>query len=160
MATDIVLKLDGIKGESPMKGHEGEIQVLSWNWSAVQSGTTNRAAGNNKGVVNMTDLKITKFIDCATVPLLTACCTGRHIRTAVLTMRKAGDDPLEFYRLKFRECMVSQYEAGQVDSDDQVVETFHLSFGKFVAEYDTQNSDGQGSGIISGGFDLTINEVI
>ena len=42
MAVDAFLKLGDLKGESPVDGHEDEIQVLSWNWGMTQAGTTHR----------------------------------------------------------------------------------------------------------------------
>ena len=35
LASDIFLKIDGVKGESQVKGHKDEIEVLSWSWGQV-----------------------------------------------------------------------------------------------------------------------------
>ena len=40
MATDYFLKLDGIDGESAQKGHENQIDLLSWTWGESNSGSS------------------------------------------------------------------------------------------------------------------------
>ena len=85
MAVDAFLKLDGVKGESVSKGHQGEIDVLSWAWGLSQSGTTHSGTGGGAGKVNVQDISFTHYVDAATPNLIQACCTGKHFASAVLT---------------------------------------------------------------------------
>jgi type VI secretion system secreted protein Hcp len=39
MAVDLFLKIDGIDGESQKKGHEKEIDIISFNFGAAQHGS-------------------------------------------------------------------------------------------------------------------------
>jgi len=87
MAVDIFLKLGDVKGESLDKTHQGEIDVLSWNWGMSQSGTMHLGTGGGGGKVAVQDLSITKYTDKATPAIITACAKGSHYPTVVLTVR-------------------------------------------------------------------------
>jgi hypothetical protein len=90
------IKFDGIDGESVDAKHAKSIDVLAWSWGMSQSGTTHTSTGGGAGKVNVQDLSLTKYIDKSSTVLMTHCATGKHIPKAVLTVRKAGDKPLEY----------------------------------------------------------------
>src|SRR5437773_201079 len=90
MAFDAFLKIDGIKGESQDDKHSGEIQLLSYTFGADQPASSKSGGGGGTGKVNMHDLAITKQVDNASPLLYKACWTGKHIASAVLSIRKAG----------------------------------------------------------------------
>lgn len=71
----IYLKVSGIPGASTEEGHAGEIDALSFNWSANHSGQK----------LEMHDALILKSIDIATPKLMTACVSGQKIPEAVIT---------------------------------------------------------------------------
>ena len=79
MAVDIILLIDGIKGETQIKEFKdkGGIDVLSWNWGMTQSGTTHMGPGGGSGKVNVSDVTFTKYLDLSTPDLLKACTSGR-----------------------------------------------------------------------------------
>ena len=43
-AVDYFLKIDGVEGEATAKGHEKEIEILSWSWGVSQSSAANASA--------------------------------------------------------------------------------------------------------------------
>ena len=45
MAVDIFLKIDDVKGESAVKGHEASMEILSWSWGMTQSGSSHTGGG-------------------------------------------------------------------------------------------------------------------
>lgn len=49
---DYFLKIDGITGESRNEKHAGEIDVLSFSWGAVQTGSTGTGGGGGAGKVS------------------------------------------------------------------------------------------------------------
>jgi type VI protein secretion system component Hcp len=49
MAVTICLKIDGVEGESSIAKHEGEIDVLSWNWGMTQSASAHISTGAGSG---------------------------------------------------------------------------------------------------------------
>jgi type VI protein secretion system component Hcp len=58
-----------IKGESKVKGHEGEIDVLAWSWGLSEAA----------GKVTLQDLSIRKSVDLASVPILRVAETSEHL---------------------------------------------------------------------------------
>ena len=71
MAVDIILMIDGIKGESQISEFKDEgIDVLSWNWGMTQSGTTHQGPGAGSGKVNVSDITFSKYLDLSTPELL------------------------------------------------------------------------------------------
>src|SRR5262245_21929107 len=100
MAVDMFLKLDKIDGESADKAHKGEIDVLAWSWGASNSGSAHMGGGAGAGKVNVQDISFTKYIDKSSPSLFLSCANGKHIPTATLVVRKAGEKPLEYLKLE------------------------------------------------------------
>jgi type VI secretion system secreted protein Hcp len=90
MAVDMFLKIDDVKGESKDSKHKDEVDVLSWSWGMSQSGTMHAGSGGGAGKVNVQDLSLTKYVDKGSPNLMMSCCSGKHYKEALLTVRKAG----------------------------------------------------------------------
>jgi len=89
-AADTFIKLADFKGDATFKGHEGEVNVLSWGWSASQ--TRNAASGMASGRAIPGDLTITKTVDGTTPLLVEAVMTGKTLPSATLTVVNAAGD--------------------------------------------------------------------
>jgi type VI secretion system secreted protein Hcp len=144
MAVDIFLQLANIEGESIDAAHEKEIDVLSWSWGMSQSGTTHLGSGGGSGKVNVQDLSITKYVDKSSPDLMKCCCNGKHIDTGKLTVRKAGEKPLEFLMIEFQELLVAAVTTGGIGSDDRMTENVTLNFREFHLTYTVQEKSGAG----------------
>jgi type VI secretion system secreted protein Hcp len=162
MAVDLFLKIDGIAGESVDKTHKGEIELESFSW-----GETNEApahpggAGSGAGRVQIQDLHFVARVNKASPTLMLACATGKHLKEAVLTARKAGKGQQEFLIFKFNDLIVSSYQTGasaQVDTPptDQV----SFNFGKIQMEYKPQQPDGTLGQSVKAGWDVQANQPI
>src|SRR5205807_72834 len=103
MSVDMFLKLDDLKGESEDYKHKNEIDVLSWSWGMSQSGTTHMGTGGGAGKVSVDDLSFTKYVDRGSPTLIISCCSGKHFKQGVLTVRKAGEMPLEYLKITMKE---------------------------------------------------------
>ena len=157
MAVDMFLKLGDIKGESQDDKHKDEIDFVSWSWGMTQSGTTHLGSGGGAGKVAVNDLHVTKFVDKASPNLHLACCTGKHYDQALRTSRKAGDKPVEYYKLTLEEVLVSSVSMGGQGSDDRLTENVTLNFAKFKSEYTPQKPDGSGDAAVEGTFHIAKN---
>ena len=158
MAVDIFLPLDKIKGESVDDKFAGEIDVLQWSWGMSQSGTTHLGPGGGAGKVNVRDMTLTKYVDMATHELLKACASGTHIANGFLVVRKAGNVPLEYFRIDMTDIMVSSYETGgSGDGQDRIMETVSLNFAKYEVTYSSQKADGSKGPEGKAGFDIAKN---
>jgi type VI secretion system secreted protein Hcp len=148
MAVDMFIKIDTIKGESKDSTHKEEIELLSFSWGVTQSGTTHSGEGGGAGKVNVQDLLFTKYIDSASPNLLKASCKGTHFKEATITMRKAGDKPLEYLKIKIKDILVSSVSTAGSNGDDRQTESIALNFGQFEYQYTPQKPDGTGGGAI------------
>src|SRR5689334_9701827 len=106
------MKLEGIKGEAKDKVHKDEIDVLAWSWGMSNSGSAHTGGGAGSGKVNVQDLSFTKYIDLSSTSLMLSCATGKHIPTATLVVRKAGENPLEYLTVIMTECLITAVSTG------------------------------------------------
>ena len=156
MAVDMFLKLDGIKGESQDSKHKDEIHIESFSWGMSQAGTSGAGGGGGAGKVHVHDISITKFVDKSSPGLMLHCCGGKHIPNGLITVRKAGDKPLEYLKIKLQDILISGVqEAGHGGS--QLSENVTLNFAKFHVEYQEQKADGSGSPGGEMGWDVKAN---
>jgi type VI secretion system secreted protein Hcp len=146
MAVDMFIKIDGIEGESKDSAHKDEIDVLAWSWGMSQSGTTHGGGGGGAGKVNVQDLSFTMWTEKASAPLMYHCASGKHIKDATLVVRKAGEDPLEYIKIKMTDILVSTVSAGGSGGEDRLTQNVTLNFAKVEFEYQEQNAKGKAEG--------------
>jgi type VI secretion system secreted protein Hcp len=144
VAGAIFLKIDGIDGESHFDGHKGEIDVLSWSWGVSQSATTHTGGGGGSGKANVSDLSFVHSVDLASPNLLKNCFTGKHIGSALLTVRKAGGDKsLPFLTIKMSDIIISSVSDGGSDGGgERPTESVSLNFAKVEVNYKQQDEKG------------------
>ena len=142
MAVDILLKLDGVKGESKIDKHKEEIDVLSWSWGCSQSGTTHTGGGGGSGKVAVQDIHITKYLDAASSTLFRFSCNGKHVAKGTLLVRKAGENPVNYLQIDMDEIIITSVTMGGSGSEDRLTENISLNFSKFKYEYFTQEDTG------------------
>lgn len=157
MAVDMFLKIDDIKGESADKVHKGEIQVLAWSWGMSQSGTTHMGGGGGAGKVNVQDISFTKYIDSSTPTLFQNCANGKHMKLGTLVVRKAGEHPLEYLKIKMTEILITSISTGGSGGEDRLTENVTLNFAKFELAYAPQKADGTGDVAILASYDIAAN---
>ena len=145
MAVDMFLKLDGIKGESKDFKHKDEIHIESFSWGLSQTGAFGTGGGGGAGKVSVHDISVTKYVDKSSAPLMLACCNGKHIKDGLITVRKAGEKPLEYLKIKLTDVLVSSVQhAGH--GGDQLTESLTLNFSKVNVTYQEQNEKGEAQG--------------
>ena len=157
MAVDILLKIDGVEGESVIQNHEGEIDILSWSWGMSQSGTMHNGGGGGAGRVNIQDISFTKTVDKTSPNLIRACCNGEHFPEAVLLIRKAGKDPLDYFKVTMSPVLVTSVSTGGSGGDDQLTENVSLNFAKMQIGYTPQKEDGTGEAEVTLNWNIEKN---
>ena len=157
MASDYFLKIDGIDGESQDAKHKGEIDLQSFTWSEAQTGRP--VGGGGAGRVTIGDFEVTKRIDQASPRLLLAVASGQHIKSAVLTARRAGKEQQEYLTYKFNDLLVSSYKTEALAPEDPV-DQISFNFGQIQVEYRPQKADGTLGPPIKAGWDVTRNQAI
>jgi len=158
---DYFLKLDGIDGEATDHKHGKEIEVESWSWGEVQSGTSAHGSGGGAGKVSMQDFHFVMKVNNASPKLMLACATGEHIKKAVLTCRKAGKDQQEYLLVTMSDLLVSSYQSGgSAHSDVLPTDQISLNFSKIEWSYKPQKADGTLGAAVIAGYDLKLNKKV
>jgi type VI secretion system secreted protein Hcp len=156
---DYFLKIDGVEGESQDSKHKGEIQLQSFSWSETQSERPT-GGGGGAGRVKMSNFEFTMLTNKASPRLLLAVASGQHIKSAVLTARRAGKDQQEFLTYKFNDLVVSSYQTEASDDGGPPVDQVSFNFGQIQVEYRPQQPDGTLGAPIQVGWDVRANHSI
>jgi type VI secretion system secreted protein Hcp len=112
MAVDMFMKIDTVDGEAQDSKHKKEIDVLSWSWGVSNSGSAHNGSGAGSGKASVHDLTFTKWVDSATPKLALGCCSGKHFKDAVLIVRKAGEKPVEYLKIKLDTVLITSISTG------------------------------------------------
>jgi len=158
---DYFLKIDGIEGESLAKKHEKELEVESFSWGESQAGTAGFGGGQGAGRVQVQDFHFTKKVDKSSPNLALACATGKHLKFATLTLRKAGGKQDDYLIYKMEDCLVSTYQLGGSAASDVVpMEQISINFSKMGYTYKPQKADGTFDGPVEAKYDFGAREKI
>jgi type VI secretion system secreted protein Hcp len=144
MAVDYFLKLDGIEGESTDNKHAKEIDVEAWSWGESQTGSSvPGGGGGGAGKVSMQDFSFVMRFNKASPKLMLACATGKHIKSARLAVRRAGQGQQDYLTFTFLDVLVSSYQTGGAEASGLTpVDQVSLRYAKIEVEYKTQKPDG------------------
>jgi type VI secretion system secreted protein Hcp len=153
-SVDYFLKIDGIQGESPDKVHKNEIQIESFSWGASNAGTFSYGGGGGAGKVQMQDFHFVMIVNKASPKLMLTCASGEHIKSAILTCRKAGKDQQDYLKVTFSDILVSSYQTSGSGGNVVPVDQISLNFSKIEMEYKEQKVDGSLGGAIKAHYDL------
>jgi type VI secretion system secreted protein Hcp len=158
-AVDYFLKLEGIDGESADSKHKNEIDLESWSWGETQTGSHASGGGGGAGKVSMQDFHFVMKVNKSSAKLLLACATGEHIKSGLLTCRKAGKEQQEYLKIKFSDCLISSYQTGGSGGSDIIpTDQISLNFAKIEYEYKEQKADGTLGGAVKAIYDLKSNK--
>lgn len=158
MAVDMFLKLDCIKGESKDHKHGGEIHIESFSWGMNQTGAHGAGGGGGAGKVSVHDISVTKVVDKSSPALMLHCAAGKHIATGLITVRKAGDKPLEYLKIKLADILISSVQESGHGGGDLLTENVTINFAKFWVEYTEQDEKGAGKPGGDMGWDVKANQ--
>jgi type VI secretion system secreted protein Hcp len=158
-AVDYFIKFDGIKGETADVKHKDEVDIESWSWGETNSGAAEHGGGGGAGKVAMQDFHFVMKLNKASVGLMKACATGEHIKSAVLTARKAGKDQQEYLTVKLTDVLVTSFQTGGSEHADLVpTDQVSLNFAKIEVDYKPQKPDGSLAPAERFAYDLKANK--
>jgi type VI secretion system secreted protein Hcp len=121
MAKDYLLVIDGIKGESSDDKIKDAIELNAWGVGVSNSGTMAAGGGGGTGKANFSDFSATTGSNVASTELLVACATGKHIKKAVLHVRKQGGTQETYLMITMTDLLVSQFNTGDAPGGDVAV---------------------------------------
>jgi type VI secretion system secreted protein Hcp len=151
-AEALFLKLDGIQGDSTDSAHRGEIVLLSYSQSFTNTG--GGAVPANCGAIT-----VTKLVDRSSPALIGAVLRGTHIPTGLITFRKEGPAPFEFYKVTLTDVLISainQTDASPTDPTT-ILEQISMNASTIRFEFLQQRADGSAGGIVAFGWNCITN---
>ena len=150
-SVDMFLSVKGaakgqIKGEAQDAQHKNEIDVSGWSWGMEQ--TPSLGGTTARGRATMRELEIRKRVDAASTGLMSAPRHNELIKEAVLTVRKAGKDPLEFLTITIEDGRIASISLEIEDgaSTAAVYEKVSIAYNKIRVDYTPQGKTGGGLG--------------
>ncbi len=145
---NIFVKFDGIEGDSNVKAHAKEIEVLSFSMGASQpvAGTPSQSGGATSASVRFSEISIAKFVDSATPLLYKFCAAGNHINTITFSFHRAAKDgeTVKYLEVKLTNTIISNISTAGSGGEDLLVEHLSLNFGKIETTYTEQLRAGGG----------------
>lgn len=158
MAVDMFLKIDGIDGESQDAKMMGQIHIDSFSFGVEQVGTADSGGGLGAGKAKFEDFEFTMPTQKASPKIYAACASGKHIKNAILSIRKAGGKQDVYLKHTFSDLLISSFRTA--NGDPQPQDTVKFNFVKLQTEYKEQDSTGKLGGAITAGYDLKANKPI
>jgi type VI secretion system secreted protein Hcp len=157
MASDYLLIIDGIKGESADHKHKFAIEIQSFRWGSTNSGSAGRGSGAGAGKVQFQDVHFTTWTNIASGDIALSCWNGKHIPKAQLFVRKQGEGQQDYYVVTLEDLIVSSYESGGSNGALLPTDQFALNFAKIKFEYKQQDAKGGLGPRSTVGWDLQRN---
>ncbi len=151
------LKIDGIDGDSTSVQHKGEIDVQSWSWGVIQTGSSSGGSGGGGGAgrASFQDFHFVSRISKASPALFLACATGQHHKAATLTGERAGAAKGgTFLQYKLNDVLVTSVQHSDVAGGDPPIEQFSLNYSKIELSFFPQDAKGKVGAPITAGFDV------
>ncbi len=159
MSTNMHMKIDSIKGESQVDGHEDEIQIDSFNFAMHQQASATHGHGSGAGRVDVRDLVMTKSICKADAALMQHCCNGKHIPQVTIIAEKAGgDSPVKYVQIVLKQVLVTNHSINGAHGSDAIHVDVSLNFASYEITYTPQSAEGVGEGETVQGWDVAKNK--
>lgn len=159
MAVDGFLKLDGVKGESADDDHKEQIDILDVHFALNQPGSGGYGGGSGTGKVDFHDISFTKRFDLSSPTLMGLCANGKHIANGVCELRKAGEKPHLYLKIKMEDIIISSVTPSGLGSGDGM-EHLTLNFAKITMDYTAQDKTGGKGANVTFGWDVKANKQI
>lgn len=141
----VTRRAGAVKGESTTPGHEDDIAVQAWSWGVAASSAIGSTAATARRAYR--PLVVFKGVDAASTALMSALATNDEVREATLTMRKAGGEAVDYFRMTLSNARVVDVDL-DVPPAGLPRERVTIAFTDIEVEY-TRQQDGGGGGAAS-----------
>lgn len=158
-SSDFFLKLDGVEGESLDSLHPKEIDLLTWSFGVTSSASplvTSGGAGAGKS--KPTEFTFVARTSKASPKLYQLVCTGKHLKSAVLSATRRGDARQTYLTVTMNDVLVTSYRVAPGESDGFPIDVAQLDYAKIVYTYRRQKPDGSLDTPVTFGFDFAANK--
>jgi type VI secretion system secreted protein Hcp len=131
------LRLGDITGESTVKGHEQEIEVLAFSWGVHTTSGSGGGGGGGGGKAIPDELSFLADSSIASPRIFSTCAQGKHLVDAVLTGRKkkkGNKGNVDFVVITLTDVIVSSFEI-TAGPDDVPEDEVTLAFDKLAVSF-------------------------
>jgi type VI secretion system secreted protein Hcp len=140
---DMLLKLDGVVGESHDVTLKDHIELVSWSWGMLSP--TDMSTGHVAAKAKVDDFKIIKRVDRSSPVLIKYLKENTIVKKGRLIVRKAGgSESLPYYEVEFTNVRVTSFRTNTENTE--VTETVTLAFETANFKYTPQAQTGAKGG--------------
>ncbi len=157
MPVNAFLKFGDVEGETQNEQHPKHIEIQSFSWSGMHSGTVESGGGLSSGKAQVADLSLTKFTDKSSPKLKLACCKGEPVDQAYLVVDRAGPNPTTYLKITLNDAVISSYNIS-ASGGDMPMEQLSLSYTKVTIAYIPVDNKGNPQGSVEAIYDLKTSE--
>lgn len=149
------LKIDGLNGDSAVRGHERAIELASFSWAVTNSYKGGGGGGGGAGKASFSDLAWSQSIDSSVVGLFTRVASGQHIASATLDVTTDGGEQKTFFKMLFEDVQLTSLNIiGNGFSNPLPTAQASLAATKITMTYWKQRPDGGLDMPITGSWNL------
>lgn len=140
----ILLKLDGIKGESKDadKLYQDAIEINSYSFGLTVPVTAGKSSGPSVAKPEYNDIELTKYLDSASISLLQTAAAGKAIKSGTLYFFKNGQDK-PYLTIQLKNIYVTSQQQYVDDDGDGMQESITLSALQMAFTYTLIGADGR-----------------
>lgn len=147
------LAVDGLEGESTVRGYEGTIEILSFSW-----GVSNAEAKKP----SFSNLNAMKYVDKTSPKLMEHVAAGTMVPRAKLSVTRASGDGAmrEYLRYCFAGVRFTSAQTSWGSGAGRPTESVAFSYEYIVQRYIDEAPDGSQGSSVFGGWDTVKNLVL
>ena len=154
--SEILVKIEGIEGESKDVKHKGWIDATNFNYGVSQSSSMFSGGGGGVGKADFNGVTFSHYFDRASPNLFKYCAAGKHIPKVEISACKSGGGQQEFAHVTLTDAIVTGVTQNG-NAGSMWVEVVSLSYSRIVIEAKEQRADGTMGASILGGWDVKEN---
>lgn len=142
----IYLKVPDIEGDCIVKGHEDEMQILSFSNSVAHMHNPAEASSQVAGLVNAAPITVVKYVDKSTPAMIQACCDGKVFADEVIVThaKKIEGDVIDYFKLRLDRAQIID-DSISSSEDGVPMETISIAYGTVTWEYQPLDKSGEQS---------------
>jgi type VI secretion system secreted protein Hcp len=152
-AFDMFLKIEGMPGESTAPGHEGWIEVLSFDIDVRRTGLDGGANGTPP-VVDVSTFGLVKSLDKASPKLALSVIQGGLLPGAMLEIAEVGGTCNVIADWQLQDVVVSSFSSGGLLGEPLPIEEVSFAFGGIAYGYNEYDQAGNRTGRVEASWDL------
>jgi type VI secretion system secreted protein Hcp len=126
-------RLGGAREEFQISIDEADLHSLKINAGA---GSAAAGGGGGAGKVSYSDLSVMKVYDKSSPQLAKKCAQGTHYPSVIISVRKAGREQHEYFKIRMEDVMVTGYQVASNSGDDRPMESISFNYSKIEFKYD------------------------